>query len=310
MKLRKSLNAKCQRRLTLDLDKLRVFFVVAQEGSLSKSAQRLNTSQPALSRLVSLFEYQLRTKLFDRVTTGMQLTTEGKKVYEFAKRIIRETEKFEQLFFEKNDEPQGDLTITSSYSVGTEWLVPSLKEFLMDYPKINAKITLKNENINPMGGDVIIAPQFSPQPLLIQLPLFKVNTRLYASPEYLKKHGTPEKPEDLDNHRLITYRGDYYNIYASTNWILNLGRTDDTVRSSYFEIDSLHGMLSAAVHGYGIVELPDAPTNLKEGLIEVLPSFKGPEILICYIYSERKKNIPKINILYNYLLKCAKLYRN
>lgn len=261
----------------IDLSKLRLFYEIAREGNMTRAAQKLRIAQPALSRSLKELEDRIQAKLFERAN-GMRLTPQGERLFAHAKKILEEHEAFERQFYENEEEIEGDIKIITTPFVGSDWLVPNLKLFLEKYPKITIKTLLRSENIDLTEGDVAILTQLPQQPHLIQDHLFTVQVRLFASEEYLKKFGMPQKTEDLEHHRLITYRGNYYSPYGSTNWAVNLGSTRiDLTRKSYFEIDSLHGMLSSALHGFGIAELPNYSTVLRSGLIEVFPDIVGPE---------------------------------
>ncbi len=149
---------------------------------------------------------------------------------------------------------------------------------------------------------MLICPLIPHQPHLIQKHLLTPKIKLFASDAYLKKFGRLKTVDDLNNHRLITYRGNYYTAYGSTNWILNVGiKEGQASRKSYLEIDSLTGMLNSALRGYGIAELPNLPTVLNSGLIEVLPELDGPCVELYYIFPEKRKNSKKINLLFEYL---------
>ena len=292
---------------TMDLELLKRFYIVAEEGTIGRAAQRIHVVPSALTRSISDFENQLQTKLFDRVPKGMRLTPQGERLHAFARQILEQTDSFEKAFHEKEEEISGELKIVTTPFTGTDWLVPSLKNFLEKNPDIKIRILLRSENIDPLEGDVTICSFIPHQPHLIQKPLLSGTIRLFASQDYLKKFGIPQKPEDLDNHRLITYKGNYYTAYGSTNWILNLGlKNEQPSRQSYFEIDSLHGMLNSALQGYGIVELPDLLVPPDIGLKEVMPEVTGPFIELYYIFPDNRKNSKKINKLYKHLVKKGK----
>ncbi|AIK95813.1 hypothetical protein ID47_02280 [Candidatus Paracaedibacter acanthamoebae] len=281
--------------------------MVAREGSMTKAAAKLNVSQPSLSVLIGDLEYNLKTQLFERLPAGVRLTAQGERLYAFAEKMLEQTDNFEKNFHEKEEEAEGEIKIITTPFVGAEWLVPHLTDFLKKHPKINIRILLRSENINLQEGDIAILTPVPQQPHLIQQHLFTVQVRLFASLSYIKKYGTPQTPQDLDNHHLITYKGNHYSPYGSINWVLNLGNTDRNLpRKSYFEIDSLHGMLRSAIQGLGIVELPNYSIILDSGLIEVLPAVKGPETPIYFIFPKTRKSSKKINLLLEYLSKRGK----
>ncbi len=291
----------------IDLSKLRLFYEIAREGNLTRAAEKLNISQPALSRILIMFENRLKTKLFERLSNGMRLTPDGERLYDHAKIILEAHDTFERQFFDREGEIAGEIKIITTPFVGSEWLVPHLQGFLDKHPKIKIKVLLRSDDLDLIEGDVAICLYRLHQPHLIQEHLFTTNIHLFAHPSYLKKFGKPEKPEDLDHHRLITYRGNYYSSYGSTNWVLNVGRQNFSLpRESYFEVDSLHGMLNSALQGMGITELPDYSKVLKSGLIDIFPTLLGPETPMYYVFPERRKSSKKINLLLKYLQKKGK----
>lgn len=291
----------------LDLSKLRGFYMIAREGNMTRAAEKLNVSQPSLSQLIDALEHNMKTKLFERFPRGMRLTAQGEQLYAYATQVMELTDSFEKYFYEKEDEIEGEIKILTTPFMGSDWLIPILNGFLDKYPKLTVKILLRNDNIDPSEADVVISTLIPHQPHLIQKHLFSPQIKLFASQAYLKKFGTPQTAEDLNHHRLITYRGNYYTAYGSTNWILNVGiQAGQASRKSYLEIDSLTGMLNSAMHGYGIVELPNISVVINSGLKEVLPETIGPVIDLYYIFPEKRKNSKKINLLFKYLAKKGK----
>lgn len=284
----------------MDLELLKRFHLVAKEGGLIKAAGKLNIVPSALSRSIEDFEYQLKTILFNRTPQGMRLTPQGERLYVFSTQILAQTDSFEKVFYEKEDEISGEIRILITPYVGAQWLTPHIKGFLRQYPKVTLKIIFNNEEIRNLGeADVGICP-FIPEQGLIHEFFFSLDTRLFASPEYLEEFGIPRKPEDLDDHRLIAYKEDYYAPYG--NWILNVGRSAGMLpRKSYIQADTVDGMIQLALQGVGIVEAPDLTSVYKSGLKEVMPELMGPQVPYYFIYPESRKNSKKINSLFRYL---------
>ena len=96
---------------SMDLSKLRLFYIVAQEGNLTRAASRLNISQPALSKALADFEDRLNVKVFYRVRHGMELTPQGERLYVYAKKVIQENEAFVRQFYDDQEIIEGDLKI-------------------------------------------------------------------------------------------------------------------------------------------------------------------------------------------------------
>lgn len=288
----------------MDLSKLDIFYTVANEGSVNKAAKVLNITQSALSRSIMLFEHSLKMTLFERSSKGMRLTPQGERVYEFAKHIMQEAKSFEEAFYETHGEIEGELRVITTPFLGTEWFLPKVQKFLEDHPKIRLKLILReNRDVNVEEGDVALFHMIHNKPELMQRLIFSQRIRLFASAEYLEKHGTPRTPGDLDHHRLITYGGMGYNPYGRANWVLNLGKEPhEASRESYLEINSLYGLVRATLQGHGISEMPTLPGVVEIGMIEVSVGEEGPESDIHFIYHEKRKSSRKIQVLQKYLL--------
>ncbi len=289
----------------MDLSKLKLFYAIAQEGNVTKAAEKLNITQSALSKSLTDFEERIKTKLFERIPKGMRLTPQGERLYAHTKKLIEEQEAFEKVFYEKEDEIEGEIKILTTPYVGTDWLIPHLKGFLKKHPKLTVEMLLCNEEIRSLQDcDIAICGFIPQQPHLIHEQLFTLAIRLFSSQTYLDEFGIPETPEDLDNHRLI-YNEHQYMPYG--NWLLNVGHTANIPpRKPYLRIYSLHGLINAALQGLGIIEAPNLTSILNLDLKEVLPNTPGSQVPYYFIFPENRKNSKKINHLLKYLAKKGK----
>lgn len=296
----------------MDLELLKKFYITVVEGSISAAAKRLNTSQSALSRAMNVFEYRLKTDLLIRDHRGIELTAKGEELFEYAKKMVRENEVFVKNFLEDNNKIAGDLSVVAFPYLGSEWLIPRVKDFLALYPEINLRIHLEPDNVIPFNYDVGVGGFIPNQPHLVQKELFPDRSQFFASKEYLKKYGIPQTPEELDNHRLITYKEQFSFVsYRSINLLFNVGNIPlMPPRKPYFVVDSLAGMINAVLQGYGIAELPTFSAIHYPELQLVLPEIKGKNLPIYFLYQENRKNSKKIQVLYNYLWEKAEKERN
>ena len=122
-----------------NLSRYKIFLAVAECKSISKAATQLYISQPAVSITIKKLEENLNTTLFIRKSKGVELTENGKKLYENAKRafnILLDTE--DRLKFHQNT---GYLRIAASNVLCKYFLMPYLKEFTSLYPNTDISIT-------------------------------------------------------------------------------------------------------------------------------------------------------------------------
>src|SRR6201982_3661550 len=128
---------------------------------------------------------------------------------------------------DSRERPNGELKVTTTPGIGVHWLTPRLGEFLDLYPDIRVTlITTKEELDLAMGGPAVAIRLRQPvQPDLIQRKLFSLHFHACASPEYLKRFGTPRSVEELDQHRLLVLGGAIQPwLQQSGNWLLTAGR--------------------------------------------------------------------------------------
>lgn len=293
----------------MDLALLRKFYIVALEGNITNASKSLNMTQSSLSRAIHQFEHQMKAKLFIRTKNGVELTAQGERIFHHASIHIPEHDLFCKHFFENENQVEGDLNIIAYPYIGANLLPYLLQDFLELYPSITIKIHIDSDNINPINHDVAIGTFLPNLPNLIQKEIIPVHTYFFASKKYLNDYGTPSTPEDLNKHRLITYKDRYsYATNRSINLLLHIGNPpQNPPRKPYFEVDALNGMVNAALLGYGIAELPNYPTILTLDLERVLPDITGENIPLCIMYQKNRKNSKKIQVLTDYLTERLKM---
>ena len=127
--------------MNINFELYKVFYEVANEKSISKGAEKLMISQPAVTQSIKTLEDQLGGKLFIRTPKGVVLTCEGEELYNYIKEgmsyFINGTNKFENL---KNLE-EGIINIGSTTTISEHFLMPYLKQFHELYPNIDINIT-------------------------------------------------------------------------------------------------------------------------------------------------------------------------
>ena len=198
-----------QARSTMDWDKLKVFHAAAEAGSFTHAGEQLGLSQSAVSRQVSALEQELSVSLFHRHARGLILTEQGELLYRTAHEVFMKLEAARTKLTDSRERPNGDLRVTTTPGLGVHWLIPRLGEFIELYPdiRINLLVTDEELDLSMRQADVGIRMRQPSQPDLIQRKLFSVKFHAFASPEYLKRFGTPQSLADLDQHRILLLGG-------------------------------------------------------------------------------------------------------
>ena len=117
------------------------FYVVAEYGNISKAAERLFISQPAVTKSIKNLENSLGIKLFNRTSKGVNLTDEGKMLYNHVKNAFMEIEAGEKLIKKLKDKSLGVVRIGISNTLCKYYFMPYLKKFHELYPNIKIEIT-------------------------------------------------------------------------------------------------------------------------------------------------------------------------
>lgn len=120
----------------INLELFRVFYTVCKCGSITKASDKLCVSQSAVSQQVKQLENNLGGKLFNRSARGIELTENGKQIFEYVEKAIILLDKAENKFLQMQNEAQGSLRIGASDSVTSHILMDYIKKFNAKYPSV------------------------------------------------------------------------------------------------------------------------------------------------------------------------------
>lgn len=294
--------------MALDWDKLRVFHAAAQAGSFTHAAETLHLSQSAISRQVSALEHDVGVPLFHRHARGLVLTEQGEMLFRTAHDVLMKLESIRSRLLETKDHPTGVLRVTTTVGLGTGWLTDRTKEFLDLYPEINLQLVFTNEELDltMRQADCAVRLRQPQQPDLIQRRLFTVHLHVFASQDYLDRHGVPKSAADLDRHRIITFGEPVPNYLAGLNTLETVGRPDGEKRSSFLQINDLMSIRKAVKRGVGIAMLPDYMSGKDSGLVPILEELEGPSFDTFFVYPEAMKNQAKLKAFRDFMFSKAR----
>ena len=287
----------------MDWDKLRVFHAVAEAGSFTHAGETLNLSQSAVSRQISALEENLQVPLFHRHARGLILTEQGESLNRTVREVFAKLAMTEALLTESKEKPAGRIKVTTTVGFGSSWLAPRLQKFLEMYPDVTMSLLLDDTDLDlaMREADVAIRMHAPKQPDLVQRHLMQIHWVVVAHPDYLAHAGTPARPEDLDDHKLILF-GDYHAPVADVNWLAEAGRRAGQPRRALLEVNSLAAMAVAVRGGLGIGALPDWMGSDLDGLVRLLPEFKAPKVDAYFVYPEELRSSKRVMVFRDFLL--------
>jgi DNA-binding transcriptional LysR family regulator len=288
----------------MNWDKLKVFHSAAEAGSFTHAGEQLGLSQSAVSRQVSALEQELNVPLFHRHARGLILTEQGELLYRTAHDVFMKLEAARTKLSDSREKPNGDLKVQTTPGIGVHWLTPRLGEFLDLYPDVRVTLITTDEelDLSMREADVAIRLGQPVQPDLIQRKLFAMHFHAYASPEYLKRAGTPRSPADLDDHRILTIGGNAPRYLRSALWLTEVGRNGKGPRPACFTVNNVLGLLRACQRGLGIAMLPDYLVEENHGLVQLFGDVTDVASDAYFVYPEELKSVARIQVFRDFLV--------
>lgn len=246
-------------------DDFRFFLATTKAGSFSKAANELGVTQPTISRRIESLEHRLGVRLFDRLPSGVVPTIGGERIIDAARRIEREVHEIHRDVSGSDQRLEGPVRISVSDGLATYWLAPQLSTLQDKHPGISMEFQCSIEpgNLLTMATDLSIQSRRPEAPDLMTVKLGTFHFVPWASPEYLERHGTPRKPEDLLHHRLLDHRIYYSEVGEWSNWF-GLARAANLI---HFSTNSSPSMASAIQAGLGIGMLPTYTCECVSGIV-------------------------------------------
>jgi len=187
------------------LQGMRVFARVAEQGSFARAANELDMSRAMASSYVAQLEKHLGTRLLHRTTRKVTVSPEGAVYLERAKRILAEVQAADDEMRHARARPQGKLRIDVPVAFGRYLLMPALPAFTERYPEMALEIRFNDRYVDLAAEhiDVVLRSGEIKSPDLIARRIATSQLVTCAAPSYLARHGTPHAPADLANHTCV-----------------------------------------------------------------------------------------------------------
>jgi len=288
----------------LKLEFVQAFAAIAEGGSITSAAQRLALSKSVLSERLTELERVLGSKLVHRTTRTLSLTDDGTIFYERAKAILRDVESAAAELSARRGSVSGPLRIAAPVGFGCLHLGPALFGFLRANPGIELTLELDDRFVNMLseGYDAVIRHGPVDDKRIIVKRLAATRRVLVASPDYLKRFGTPKSLTELEQHR-----GVIYSNRGAGDWRFRAGRKFVTLRpDTVMRVNNGVLMRDAAVAGLGVALLPTffLAESLKSKALRVIEVGAEAEGAVIYIaYPEHLRASAKIRALTAWLQK-------
>jgi len=282
---------------------------VVDAGSFVRAAETLEVSKTAVSRLVGDLESRLGVRLLHRTTRRLSLTVEGETFHARCKELLARVQEAEAEVTSGAEEAVGLLRLNVPVSFGLLHLAPLWPVFMAQHPKVTLDVTLADRIVDLVkeGYDLAVRIARLPNSSLVSRKLASTRLVLCASPEYLRRHGTPAHPGEIARHAVFTYTllaaGDHWSFEGPE------GPVGVTV-TPRLRSNSGDTCCAAALQHQGIVLQPSfmVSSHLRSGaLMEVMPEYRSPELGVYAVYASRKHLTPKVRVLIDFLAEALRI---
>jgi DNA-binding transcriptional LysR family regulator len=286
------------------LDAMNAFAKVVAAGSYAEAARRLGLTRSAVSKAVMELEQILGARLLDRTTRRVTPTEAGRAYYERVASILADVEETELQISRLHEEPRGVLKVNAPMSFGILYLGDAIAEFMARYPELRLELVLNDRFIDPLeeGVDVTIRIGTLSDSSLIARRLAPARRALVAAPAYLAKHGAPDTPADLVNHRCLAYG----HMAAVHRWqLVQDGEVVNVQISAALCSNNGEVLRAAALAGNGIADLPTflvGPDIAAGRLQPVLTATPPTELGIFALYAPNRYLAAKTRVFIDFLV--------
>jgi len=283
---------------TVDLNDIRIFTVVGQEGTLSSAAAKLKLPTSTVSRALTRLEQNLGALLIRRNSRGHVLTDSGKEYLQVCRRALRTLDEGGEMLAMQRERPSGLIKVACPVTMTSLLFAPLLKELLGRYPQLRLQI----ESYTPAAGqefrediDVVFKVR-TPRDSIRRMRNYPSTRRgLFASTQYIETFGMPSRPEDLLTHTCI----------GSGPWQLSRGDTTVTPNiQAPVILNDPTVLLDLTLGHTGISLLPlymGRWPEMGKSLIHVLPRWTTQPVTLCALFSGQSRLTPKVHALLDFL---------
>lgn len=284
-----------------------LFARIVEAGSFTGAAEQTGLPKSTLSRRLTDLENEFGERLLLRSTRRLALTDFGETILEHARRLVDETDAATALAQHRQATPKGSLRVSLPPEFQELAMVGFLSEFSRRYPEVRLDLDLSPRRVDLLAERfdvaVRVAGQLPDDSLLVARQVCQLHNGLYASPDYLKRQGTPQIPADLSGHAGLA-------IVASGGerqpWQLTRdGERWDGLPQQVLAANSVGLQQALAVEGLGVVGLSErfAGPLVEQGLLQrVLPEWSLPTMTVWCVTPGRRL-LPQRTLVFVDLLK-------
>lgn len=282
------------------LQAMEVFVQVVDAGGFTRAAENMQLPKATVSTLVQGLELALEVKLLHRTTRQVSVTADGAAYYERCLQILSDVREAEESLSKNRASPSGRLRVDVSTSLANDIIIPSLPSFFERYPDIRLDLGCSDRQVDLIeeGVDCAIRGGNLADSALIARRIGVLHFVTAATPAYLAKHGRPQHPRDLLNHRCINYFSS--KTGKTLDWDFVRGEESIFIPvPSCLALNDSTAYTSAGLHGLGLVQMASYKI---ESLLEtkqmelVLEDWTSTPLPVNVVYPQNRHLSAKVRV--------------
>lgn len=284
--------------VSFDWNQVRAFLAAVEQGSLSGAARVLGQTQPTLSRQISSLETELGVLLLERGTRGLTITDSGQGLLVHVRAMGQAALQLSLAASGQSAKVDGHVSITATNAFATFHLSRILKRLRVEAPLITVTIEASNEvrDITRREADISIRHAEPTEPDLIGKHVADMSAHIYASKEFLDRHGRPGRPEDCSEL-------DFIGFQSPTTLLPILNSFGLSLTENQFKINTASGtaLLEYVRQGLGMSILTEDAEDLFPELERVLTDLPAIPVPIWIVTHRELRTSRRIRVVFDVL---------
>ncbi|HDR9240334.1 LysR family transcriptional regulator [Burkholderia vietnamiensis] len=293
------------------LNGMGVLAAIVDTGSFAGAGEILDMSQSGVSRAIARLEGRLGVRLLERTTRSVTLTDEGRRFYEQVMPLLGALEEATTHATQGATAVRGRLRVNVDPFFSRFVLGPQLGSFIEEYPELRVELVTRDQLGDMIADGFELAVRFGhPQPsTLVARKLLETRILTVAAPSYLKRHGRPLQPADLerDTHACIRYRDPATG--HPFDWEFHRGRkklvVDVAGRLTVNDVGTMH---SVCLAGHAIAQVMELGVEapLADGrLVDLFPDWPDDRFPLYALYPSRRYVPAKVRAFLDFIVSLA-----
>jgi len=286
------------------LTSMTVFAKIVEKGSFVAAARQARLSPTAVSKHVQALESWLGVRLLNRSTRRIALTEAGEAFYTRCTRILAEIDEASGQAGVLQTTLRGRLRVSAPGSFGIQHVTPAIVDFMATQPAIAIQLDLNDRYVDVLGEgyDLAIIVGHLPDSALTARRLAPVRLVTCAARSYLKRRGTPRRPEELRHHDCLQYTGF---LWAANEWhFRGPDGADIAAAVSVRFASSTEALRAAGLRGAGILQCPLYAVNADikaRRLVPLLTNYSVPEFNVYAVHAQSRHPSAKLRAFIDFL---------